>query len=262
MSAPVSSGLDGLGRALAWCVGIIRSTLSPRIVPYFGESLRQAQLLANGSLLVLLGLAFSLGLVLGIQGVYGARTIGAPAVAGAFAGLGNLRELVPYAFAYMMAAKVSTGYVAELGTMRISDEVDALDVMGIKSRLYLAGTRLMALLLVLPFIFPLALAVGYFGSYIAVVVQLGEVSSGGFLELFWKFQAPTDFLFAAIKGVLMSGYVVLVGCFYGYFAKGGPVGVGRAAATAMLVNLIGIHIIGILTSELFWGGNARLPIGG
>ena len=262
MTARTLSALEELGRALQWAGGILATTVSRRVVPYLGESLRQARILVTGSLVVLIGLSFSLGLVLGIQGVYGARTIGAPAVAGAFAGLGNLRELVPYAFAYMMAAKVSTGYAAEIGAMRISDEIDALEVMGVKSTAYLVATRLMAVFMVLPFVFPIALGVGFLGSYIAVVVQLGEVSQGGFLELFWKFQNPGDFLFAGVKGVLMSSYVVLVGCFYGYHVTGGPVGVGRAAANTMLVNLVGVHVIGMLTSELFWGGDARLPIGG
>ncbi|WP_372790024.1 ABC transporter permease [Paraconexibacter sp.] len=262
MTARLGTTLDEVGRVLLWCIGVVRATFSRSLLPYMGESLRQARILVTGSLIVLIGLAFSLGLVLGIQGVYGARTIGAPAVAGAFAGLGNLRELVPYAFAYMMAAKVSTGYAAEIGAMRIADEIDALDVMGVKSTTYLVATRLTAVLLVLPFVFPIALAVGFLGSYIAVVIQLGEVSQGGFLELFWKFQNPGDFLFAGIKGILMTSYVVLVGCYFGYHVTGGPVGVGRAAANAMLVNLVGVHFIGMLTSELFWGGDARLPIGG
>lgn len=262
MKATFEAGFLGVGQATRWCASVIRGTLSPRVVQYLDEAMRQARILVSGSLPVLLGMAFALGLVLGIQGVHASRTIGAPAVAGAFAGLGNLREVVPYAFAWMMAAKVSTGYVAELGTMRISDEIDALDVMGFDSQLYLAGTRLLALLMVLPFVFPLALAMGYIGSYIAVVIQLGEISRGGFLELFWKFQSPTDYIFSAIKGLIMSSYVVLVGCFAGYHVQGGPVGVGRAAATTMVVNLVGISVIGIITSQLFWGGNARLPIGG
>ncbi|UTI66680.1 ABC transporter permease [Paraconexibacter antarcticus] len=260
--AAAPAWLTTFGDAVEFGARVTRDTLSRRMVPYLGETLRQAGILVNGSLAVLLGLSLALGLVLGIEGVYGARTVGAPAVAGAFAGLGNLRELVPYAFAYMMAAKVSTGFVAELGTMRISDEIDALDVMGMNSRMYLASTRVLATWIVFPFIYPLALAVGFLGSYIAVVVQLKETSAAGFLELFWKFQNPTDLLFSATKGALMATFVVIVGCYYGYKVRGGPVEVGRAAAQSMFVNLLGIHFVGILTSELFWGGSPRLPIGG
>jgi phospholipid/cholesterol/gamma-HCH transport system permease protein len=163
----------------------------------------------------------------------------------------------------MMAAKVSTGYVAEIGTMKISEEIDALDVMAVDSPLYLCTTRLMSAWLILPFVYAIAVAVSFVASFLVVVVQIGEVSAGGYLELFWKFQNPADYLFGLGKGMAMATFVVLVGCYYGFAVRGGPVQVGRATATAMVVNLIGVHVIGILGSELFWGGsNARLPIGG
>jgi phospholipid/cholesterol/gamma-HCH transport system permease protein len=232
------------------------------ILQYSGEVLRQATILVTGSLVVLVGLAFALGLVVGIEGSYGARLVGAPAAAGAFTAIADLREITPYAFAYMMAAKVSTGYVAEIGTMRISDEIDAIEVMGFDSRLYLCSTRLVATVLVIPFVYAIAVLVAFIGSFIAVVLQVGQVSAGGYLELFWKFQSPIDYLFSGMKGMLMGVYVVLVGCYYGFTVRGGPVEVGQATAKAMVANLIGIHLIGIVSSQLFWGGVPRLPIGG
>jgi phospholipid/cholesterol/gamma-HCH transport system permease protein len=241
---------------------ILRGAFSPRVRGYFGEVLRQASILVTGSVIVVLGLVFALGLVIGIQGSYGARTVGAPSAAGAFAAIGDLREIAPYAFGYMMAAKVSTGFVAEIGTMRISDEIDALDVMGMDSLIYLCSTRLLATWIILPFVYAIAIVVSFVGSFIAVVMQIGQTSAGGYLELFWKFQSPQDYLFSGIKGMAMATFVVLVGCYYGYTVRGGPVEVGRATARAMVVNLIGIHVIGILGSQLFWGGTPRLPIGG
>ncbi|MDX8153322.1 ABC transporter permease, partial [Patulibacter brassicae] len=77
-----------------------------------------------------------------------------------------------------------------------------------------------------------------------------------------KFQSPQDYLFSGIKTIAMATFVVLVGCYYGYRVRGGPVEVGTATARAMIVNLIGIHVIGIIGSQLFWGGVPRLPIGG
>jgi phospholipid/cholesterol/gamma-HCH transport system permease protein len=162
----------------------------------------------------------------------------------------------------MMAAKVSTGYVAEIGTMRITDEIDALDVMGMDSPLFLCSTRLLAVWLILPFLYGIAVVTAYIGSFISVVFEVGQVSAGGYLDLFWKFQSPDDFLFSGIKGLAMATFVVLVGCYYGFKVRGGPVEVGRATAAAMIVNLIGIHVIGILGSQLFWGGSPHLPIGG
>jgi len=250
------------GDASSFTLEVTRGVFSSRIVAYRGEVLRQASLLVTGSVIIVLGLVFALGLVVGIQGSYAAQQIGAPSVAGAFAAIADLREIGPYAFGYMMAAKVSTGFVAEIGTKQITDEVDALEVMGMNSVVYLCSTRLLGMWLVLPFIYALAMVVSYVGSYIAVVVQLGQVSSGGYFELFWKFQSPADFLFSGIKGMTMATFVVLVGCYYGYRVRGGPVEVGTATARAMIVNLIGIHFIGIIGSQIFWGGVPRLPIGG
>jgi phospholipid/cholesterol/gamma-HCH transport system permease protein len=229
---------------------------------FFGETLRQAGILVTGSVLIVLGLVFILGLQCGIEGAYASRTIGAPSVSGAFTALCDLREVTPYAFGYMMAAKVGTGIVAELGSMRISDEIDALEVMGFDSMLYLCATRLLGMWLVLPFVYIAAVAFGFVGSYIAVVNQIGEVSAGGYFQIFWQFQNPVDLLYSAIKGMLMATMVVLVGCYYGYYASGGPVGVGTATAKSMVVNIFGIHAIGMVGTQLFWGGNARAPIGG
>jgi hypothetical protein len=169
---------------------------------------------------------FIIGLQCGIEGAYFTRSVGAPAYAGVFAAWCDLRELVPYAFGYMMAAKVGTGIVAELGSMRISDEIDALEVMGIDSVLFLCATRLLAAWIVLPFMYMAAVGAGFFASYLAVVEQIGEVSSGGFFLIFWLFQNPPDFLYSLIKGMVMATGIVLVGCYYGYNASGGPVGRG------------------------------------
>jgi phospholipid/cholesterol/gamma-HCH transport system permease protein len=242
---------------------MMRGVFSPSLVRYYSEVVRQAGILISGSLLVVMGLVFALGGVVGIEGAYGARLVGAPAAAGAFTAIGNLRELTPYAFGYMFAAKVSTGYVAEIGTMRISDEIDALDVMGIPSLLWLGSTRLLASWIVLPFLFAFGVVCAYVASFLTVVFEIGQVSPGGYLELFWKFQSVGDYLGSIVKAMSMGTFVVLVGVYYGYTVRGGPVDVGRATARAMIVNLMGIHVIGILGSQFFWGGNAtKLPIGG
>jgi phospholipid/cholesterol/gamma-HCH transport system permease protein len=252
----------GFGEASDFFWQVTRRVLSGRVRVYFVEVLRQATLLATGSVFIVLALVFAFGLTIGVQAAYGARLVGAPSAAGAFTSIGDMREIAPYAFGYMMAAKVSTGYVAEIGTMRITDEIDALDVMGLDSVAYLCSTRLLASWLILPLIYGLAMLTSFVGSFISVVLQIGQVSQGGYLQLFWKFQSPSDFLFSGVKGMAMATFVVLVGCYYGYKVRGGPVEVGRATARAMIVNLVGIHVIGILGSQLFWGGAPRLPIGG
>src|SRR5438874_11691751 len=233
-----------------------------RVFRFFGAALRQAGVLILGSTMVIWSLAFILGLQCGIEGAYFDRSVGAPAYAGVFSAWCDLREIMPYAFGYMMSAKVGTGLVAEIGAMRITDEVDALEVMGISSMTFLCATRLLAAFMVLPFMYLAAVGAGFFASYLAVVQQIGEVSSGGFFLIFWRFQNPPDLLYSLIKGMAMATVIVLVGCYYGYNASGGPVGVGTATAKSMVINIVLVHLIGMLGTQLFWGANPRAPIGG
>src|SRR3954468_232864 len=262
MVLALRNGLEAFGDILAFCGRVIAGIFRGRVLKFVGETLRQAGILVTGSVAIVLLLVFILGLQCGIEGAYASRTIGAPSVSGAFTALCDLREVTPYAFGYMMAAKVGTGFVAELGSMRISDEIDALEVLGLDSLVYLCATRLLGMWLVLPFVYLAAISFGFLGSYIAVVRQIGEVSAGGYFQIFWQFQNPVDLIFSAIKGMSMATFIVLVGCYYGYYASGGPVGVGTATAKSMVVNIIGIHAIGMLGTQLFWGGNPRAPIGG
>jgi phospholipid/cholesterol/gamma-HCH transport system permease protein len=134
--------------------------------------------------------------------------------------------------------------------------------MGISSITFLCATRLLAAWLVLPFVYIASIAAGFLASYIAVVKQIGEVSRGGYLDIFWMFQNPQDLVYSLSKGMVMATAIVLVGCYYGYNARGGPVGVGTATAKSMVLNIVLVHLIGMLGTQLFWGANPRAPIGG
>jgi len=254
--------LASFGEIIRFCSAVVAEVFSLKVLRFFGEALRQAGLLILSSTLVIWGLIFITGLQCGIEGAYFNRAVGSPAYAGVFAAWCDLRELVPYAFGYMMAAKVGTGIVAELGSMRISDEIDALEVMGISSMTFLCATRLLAAWLVLPFMYLAGIGAGFFASYLAVVEQIGEVSSGGYTLIFWMFQNPPDLLYSVIKAMAMATVIVLVGCYYGYTASGGPVGVGTATAKSMVLNIVLVHLIGMLGTQVFWGANPRAPIGG
>jgi phospholipid/cholesterol/gamma-HCH transport system permease protein len=254
--------LSSAGEILKFCGRILGQVYSLRVFRFFGEALRQSGILIVSSTIVIWGLVFIIGLQCGTEGAYFSRSVGAPSQSGVFAAWCDLRELVPYAFGYMMAAKVGTGIVAELGSMRISDEIDALEVMGIDSVLFLCATRLLASWLVLPFVYLAAIGAGFFASYLAVVQQVGDVSSGGYFLVFWMFQNPPDLVYSLIKGMVMATVVVLVGCYYGYNASGGPVGVGTATAKSMVLNIVMVHLIGMLGTQIFWGANPRAPIGG
>jgi phospholipid/cholesterol/gamma-HCH transport system permease protein len=251
-----------LGEVSRFGARVIGLVYSGRVLEFFGEALRQAGILILGSAVVIWGLVFVMGLQCGIEGAYLLRAQGAPAFAGVFAAWCDLRELMPYGFGYMMAAKVGTGIVAEIGSMRISDEIDALEVMGVPPMTFLAATRLLGAWMALPFIYMTGIGVMYFASYLAVVEQIGDTSKGAYFLIFWMFQNPPDLLFSVIKGMVMATVIVLVGCYYGYTASGGPVGVGTATAKSMLLNIVLIHVIGMLGTLVFWGANPRAPIGG
>jgi phospholipid/cholesterol/gamma-HCH transport system permease protein len=254
--------LNSIGEIFGFCARVMGLVFTGRVFQFFGEALRQTGILILGSTIVIWGLVFILGLQCGIEGAYFNRSVGAPAYAGVFAAWCDLREVIPYAFGYMLAAKVGTGIVAELGSMRISDEIDALEVMGISSMTFLCATRLLAAWLVLPFMYMAGIGAGFFASYLAVVEQIGEVSSGGYFLIFWMFQNPPDLIYSVLKAMAMATVIVLVGCYYGYTASGGPVGVGTATAKSMVLNIVLVHLIGMLGTQVFWGANPRAPIGG
>src|SRR6185436_16883651 len=242
--------LASLGEIARFCGRTMGLVYSGRVLQFFGEALRQAGILILGSTIVIWGLVFILGLQCGIEGAYFNRSVGAPAYAGVFAAWCDLREVIPYAFGYMLAAKVGTGIV------------DALEVMGVPPVTFLAATRLLAAWVAFPFMYLAAVGIGFFASWLAVVEQIGDVSSGGYFLIFWMFQNPPDLFFGLIKGMVMATAIVLVGCYYGYTASGGPVGVGTATAKSMVLNIVLVHIIGMMGTLVFWGANPRAPIGG
>jgi phospholipid/cholesterol/gamma-HCH transport system permease protein len=261
LAAP-RSWLDAFGEIAGFGLQMARQIYTGRVFKFFSESVRQAGILIFGSALIIWAFVFILGLQCGLQGAYFNRSIGAPSLAGLFSAYCDLREGLPYAFGYILSAKVGTGIVAEIGAMRISDEIDALEVMGIQPLTFLCATRLLGAWIALPFLYLVGIGVIYLASYLSVVHQVGDVSSGGYLLIFWMYQSPTDLVFSLIKGLVMATVIIIVGCYYGYTASGGPIGVGTATAKSMVFNTVAVHIIGMLGTVVFWGANPRAPIGG
>jgi phospholipid/cholesterol/gamma-HCH transport system permease protein len=258
----IEQWIEDFGRVVKFGSEMVVDIFNGRVMTFFGETLRQAGVLIIGSAVVIWTLMFFVGLQCGIEGAYSLRAFGAPAYAGVFTAWCDLREIAPYSFGYMMCAKVGTGIVAEIGSMRISDEIDALEVMGIDSVLFLASTRLLAAWFVLPFLYVTGVAGAFFASYLAVVQQVGDVSSGSYSLIFWLFQNPPDLLFSLIKAMTMATFIVIIACYYGYNVTGGPVGVGTATAKSMVANIVVVHLVGMMGTVFFWGANPRAPIGG
>ncbi len=260
LGEPVRHGLGEAGE-LATFVGRTLVEL-PGVWRYTGEILRQTALLISGSALVIWFMEFMVGTMCGTEANYVLRGYGATAYAGLFTQGCGLRELTTFMWGYVLAAKVGCGLVAEIGSMRISDELDAMEAQGINPMRYVIATRLVAAWLAFPFLYIVGLGFYYLANYLVLIVQIGEVSQGGWELTHWAFADPIDVLYAQIKAMSIGTAITLIGLYYGFRARGGPVGVGTATARSMILNLIVLHVIGALGTMVFWGLNARWPIGG
>jgi phospholipid/cholesterol/gamma-HCH transport system permease protein len=254
----IKSVLGAVGDIAKFSGSVIRSL--PDVRKYGTEVLHQAGILILSSGLIIWVMQGVMGTECGLEASYTLKQIGAPIYSGVFNAWCSLREMAPYMWGYIFAAKVGCGLVAEIGSMRIADEIDALEVMGIHSRSYLVGTRILAVWIAMPFLYTVGLGVMYVTAYLVTVVDLGGVSPGGYLYIFWLYQNPLDFLYSQAKIMTMGTVITFVGCYYGYTARGGSVGVGRNTAKSMMLNMVLIHIVGVLGTQLFWGLSPNAPI--
>jgi phospholipid/cholesterol/gamma-HCH transport system permease protein len=229
---------------------------------YFAEVLRQASLLVTGTTIVLVAMVGVIGGECALFGVYFLRAIGGDSFIGISPPICGLREMWPYMFGYLFAAKVGCGFVAEIGSMRISEEIDALESVGVDPMRYVVGTRLLATWLTVPFMYSIAMFFGALGGFLVAIVQFGSVSIGQFEAMVLGTWTAQDTLYSFTKTMTIATAIAFVGMYYGYKARGGPAGVGNATARSMVVNLVLIHVIGGVYSSIFWGTNVHLVFGG
>lgn len=227
---------------------------------FLAEALRQAAIIVTGSVLVILVIAFLAGGSCGLESSTLARSFGTRPIAAGFSAWCTLREVVPFVFGYILAAKVGCGIVAELGAMRVTAEIDALEGMGIRSLPHLVASRLLGAAIVLPFTYLLAVASSYLAAYLVSAKRFGDVSEGTWTAFFGLFQDPQDLVYSLIKGLVISFVVIVVALYYGYTVRGGPSEVGVATARSMAVNIVAVTIISMAGTLIFWGANPRIPL--
>ncbi|WP_375001808.1 ABC transporter permease [Aeromicrobium sp. CTD01-1L150] len=254
----VKTALQTGGEIIRFSAQVTRSL--PDVRTHWTEVIRQAAILILASGLIIWGMQFVMGTMCGTQAIYTLKQVGAPIYSGIFNAWCAVRELVPYMWGYILAAKVGCGLVAEIGSMRISEEVDALEVMGVDSRSYLVGTRVVAAWIAMPFLYAVSLGMMSLGEILVTVYYIGGVSPGGHMYIFWLYQNPFDFMYSMIKGLTMGTAIVFVSCYYGYTVRGGSVEVGKNTAKSMVLNMVLIHLIGALGTQLFWGMSPNAPI--
>jgi phospholipid/cholesterol/gamma-HCH transport system permease protein len=235
-----------------------------RLVPftlrhYLTEVVRQAGILVLSSSVVIWILMMTLAAEGSLEGHYILRQLGAADYTSIFTSTGEY-SAHPSLFGWALAAKVGCGLVAELGSMRISEEIDALEVMGIDSVAYLVTTRILAILFVMPFWLFAAFGLMFLTSHVFSVYFFNSVSPGGYETVFWTFMTKSDFFSAIGCAMLIGVGIIFVGCYYGFTASGGPVGVGNNTAKSMVVNLVIIGIVGVIAQQLFFSDLPRAPI--
>ncbi len=232
------------------------------VLRYSAEMLRQVSLLITGSALVLWAMQFTFGLTCGNESVYVLRGYGASSYAGVFSALCPIREATPFMFAYMVGAKIGCGYVAEIGSMRINEEIDAMESLGLNPMRYLVATRLAANILVSLPIFLVGLVLFYVGEVFVILFQIGEISRGAWESVHWAFTDGPSIIFSYTKTLVMWIAIVIASMYYGYTARGGPVGVGEATAKSMVVALMLTMVLNEGFTFFFWGVDPKLPVGG
>ncbi|MDX6582780.1 MAG: phospholipid/cholesterol/gamma-HCH transport system permease protein [Solirubrobacterales bacterium] len=228
---------------------------------FLSEGLRQASLIATGSVLVILAISFLAGGSCGLESTSLARAFGTRPIGAGFSSWCTLREVVPFVFGYILAAKVGCGIVAELGAMRVNEEVDALEAMGVRPLAHLVCSRLLGAAIVLPFAYLLAIGSSYLAAYLISAKRFGDVSQGTWSLFFYLFQDPVDLVYSLVKGMVISVFVITTAVFFGYTVRGGPAEVGVATARSMAVNIVAVTVISMAGTLVFWGANPRIPFG-
>lgn len=231
-----------------------------KVGEYSAEVLRQTAMIATGSMLVIVWVSFLAGATCGIEGAALSRALGAGIAGPLFSAFCTTREVVPFIFGFIVAAKVGGGIVAQLGAMRVNEEVDAMEVMGVSSITYLISTRMVAAMLMLPVAYLLSLGAGQAAAWLTSFVRSPDLSQGTWELVFYTALDPLDIVYSVIKGLVISFFVILTALYYGYRVRGGPVEVGTATAQSMAVNLILVTVLNMIMTFIFWGFNPNLPI--
>lgn len=206
----------------------------------------------GGMVSVLMILGVMIGAMVAIEAFATLNLIGLGALSGIIGGWGNVREMAPLVTGIAFAAQAGCRMTAEIGSMRIADEIDATEAMGLRSIPFVVGTRLVGGLLCVVPGFLLELMVVFFTS--DIVIRMSYSQPGGtYNHYFVQFLSSTDIAYSLIKAVVYCAAATVIHCYYGYFAAGGPVGVGQASGRAIRASLVVIMVLDLTTTVLLWG---------
>ena len=250
------------GRAIA---GTPNATMHYRreVIRLIAEiSMGAGTLAMIGGTVVIVGfLTLASGGVLAVQGYASLGNIGIEALTGFLAAFINVRIAAPIVAGIGLAATFGAGVTAQLGAMRISEEIDALESMAIRPIEYLVSTRLVAGMVAVTPLYSIAVILSFIASKFTTVVIFGQ-SSGLYNHYFSTFLNPIDLLWSFLQAVLMALAILLVHTYFGYFATGGPAGVGAAVGNAVRASLITVVSVTLLVSLAIYGANGNFNLSG
>jgi phospholipid/cholesterol/gamma-HCH transport system permease protein len=261
--------LDDLGgqlsfylRALAWTPRTLMR-YRKEIARILAETTLGSGALAviGGTVGVIIAMCFFTGTEVGLQGFAALNQLGTAQLAGFVSAYFNTREIAPLVAAIGLAATVGCGFTAQLGAMRISEEVDALEVMAIPSLPFLVTTRIIGGLIAIIPLYVVGLLSSYFASRLVITRFFGQ-SSGTYDQYFSQFLPPGDVLWSFGKVLVFAVVVILIHCYYGYNASGGPAGVGVAVGRAVRTSIVAINVIDLLLSMAIWGATTTVRLAG
>ncbi len=251
-----SEAVGAMPYSLKWWRSVILPQISDVVV---GAG---SLIVGGGMLFVIAALAFFTGTQVGLQGVAALDQIGAQAYVGLISSFANVREITPLIAGIAIAAKIGAGYTAELGAMRISEEIDAAEVIGVRPIPYLVSTRLWAALIPTIPLYLLALFSAFFATRL-IVTGFYTVSPGAYDTRLDLFLPPIDIFYSVLKAVIFVVVVVLIHTYYGFYAKGGPAGVGVAVGRAIRASITAVVILNMVLSLAFWAaGGETIKIAG
>ncbi|GAA1668117.1 MlaE family ABC transporter permease [Fodinicola feengrottensis] len=215
----------------------------------------------GGTIGVIAFMSFFTGTEVGLQGYAALNQIGTSAFTGFVSAYVNTREIAPLVAGLALSATVGCGFTAQLGAMRISEEVDALEVMGLPSLPFLVTTRMIAGFIAVIPLYIIGLLSSYLSTRTISVLYNGQ-SAGTYDYYFHLFLPPVDVLWSFVKVLVFAVIVVLIHCYYGYYASGGPAGVGTAVGRAVRTAIVAINVVDFFLSLAIWGATTTVRITG
>jgi phospholipid/cholesterol/gamma-HCH transport system permease protein len=263
----VTDGWNRVGNQTKFYGQTVRS-IGDAVVHYQTELIRLiaqmslgtgALALVGGTVVIVGFLTLSAGALIAVQGYNQLAGIGVEALTGFVSAYVNVRIIAPVTAGIALAATIGAGATAQLGAMRISEEIDALEVMGIRSVAYLASTRVLGGVIVVVPLYCVAILMAFVAARMGTTLVYGQ-STGVYDHYFNTFLIPTDVLWSFVQTIAMAIVVMLIHTYYGYTATGGPAGVGEAVGRAVRASLVSAVFVCLLVSLAIYGqsGNFHL----